>query len=299
MDNSRFYGIFSPVVCPCDDNDNFLPEIFEKQVERLFKAGVNGLYVCGGTGDAFNLRVPERKQAAEIAARLSQKYGRYSIIHVGATHLRDSSELARHAADIGALGVSSIPPIGLEQSQIVEYYSEIAKESGLPVLVYHIPAVTHRNPSMEELLQLLNIEGVVGLKMTDWNLFLLRRLILEKPGIIVYNGYDELIPLGLLYGAKGSIGTWSNLFPEMYVRIYREMNGGSIEKAMDIQKAFVDFLHESWKYGVVEVFEELMREFGYAGRCFRKPYSNLDRDTAKGTIPGLMKKIEVIHGLIK
>lgn len=293
MDKSKFSGIFTPVVSPCDGNDNFLADKFAENIERLFKAGINGLYVCGGTGDAFNMRVSERKLAAEIAVDISKKYGKSSIIHVGATHLRDSTELARHAADVGALAISSIPPVGLEQHQIVDYYKEVAAVSGLPVLVYHIPAVTHRNPTMEQMLEILDVKGVIGLKMTDWNLFFLRRILLERPDIVVYNGYDELVCLGLFYGAHGSIGTWQNLFPELYVNIYNSFISGDMDKALELQKKFMDFLNVGWKYGIIEVFEALMRRMGYASRCFRRPYSELDTDVEKEIMPLLMSKIKL------
>ena len=160
MDKSKFYGVYTPVISPCDNEDRFLEKVFADNIERLFKSGVNGLYVCGGTGDTFNLRVSERKLAAEIAAKLAKSYDKNIIIHVGATHLRDSEELSEHAAQVGAMAVSSIPPLDLGQNQIVEYYRRVAGVSGLPVLVYHIPAVTHRNPSFDEMLQLLDVKGV-------------------------------------------------------------------------------------------------------------------------------------------
>ncbi len=294
MDNSKFYGIYTPVISPCDENDKFLLDCFEANIRRLYKAGINGLYVCGGTGDAFRLRAEERKKAAETAVSLSKEFGGNAIIHVGATHQRDSVELAEHAASIGALGISSIPPAGLGQSQTVDYYKTIAKASGLPVLVYHIPAVTFRHPSMEQLVELLDVEGVVGLKMTDWNLFLLRRLLIERPDIVVYNGYDELVCLGMLYGAQGSIGTWQNLFPEMYVKLYNRMKAGETNAAADIQKTFMDFLNIGWKHGIVEVFEALMREMGYAERCFRKPYSELKPGVFESILPQLREKMDAI-----
>jgi dihydrodipicolinate synthase/N-acetylneuraminate lyase len=130
--------------------------------------------------------------------------------------------------------------------------------------------------------------------MTDWNLFLLRRLLIERPDIVVYNGYDELICLGMLYGAQGSIGTWQNLFPEMYVKIYNLMKAGETNAAADIQKTFMDFLNIGWKYGIVEVFEALMREKGYADRCFRKPYSELKPGIFESIQPQLRVKMDAI-----
>lgn len=286
MDTKIFHGIFTPVVSPCDDSDGFLYDSFAANVERLFRAGVDGLYVCGGTGDAQLLRVPERKRALDTALQLAGVFDKRIIAHVGGTFQRDAVELAHHAAAAGADAVASIPPGGLDHRQTVAYYKALAA-IGLPVFVYNFPAAMHRTMSLEELLELLSIPNVTGIKMTDWNLFLMRRVILERPDAVVYNGYDELVALGMLYGAHGSIGTWSNLFPELYVKIWERIGAGDANGAVELQKAFIGFLNEAWKFGVIEVFEALMREKGYAPRCFRKPYLS-------GRVP-----VEAINGLLK
>ena len=44
---------------------------------------------------------------------------------------------------------------------------------------YYIPGVTGMTAGMPELRMLLDIPGVVGIKMSDWNIFLLRSVVLE------------------------------------------------------------------------------------------------------------------------
>jgi N-acetylneuraminate lyase len=275
MDRTIFHGIFTPVVSPCDQDDGFLFDFFESNADRVLQTGVQGLYVCGGTGDAQFLRVPERERALKIAVSLAHKYQKHVIAHVGGASQRDAIELAEHAAKAGADAIASIPSSSFDQSKTVAYYRDLSLACGLPVFVYNFPAATHRAMSLEELLELLSIPGVMGIKMTDWNLFLMRRVLLERPDAVVYNGYDELAALGMLYGAQGSIGTWSNLMPELYVAIYNHIQSGNAQAAIELQKALIDFLNAAWKVGVMEAFEALMRELGYAPRCFRKPYSSV------------------------
>lgn len=292
MDTTIFHGIFTPVVSPCDDRDGFLYDSFEQNIDRLFRAGVDGLYVCGGTGDAQLLRVPERKQALEISIAQAKSHGKRIIAHVGGTFQRDAVELAEHAAKAGADAVASIPPSGLDQPMTVAYYRDLSAACNLPVFVYNFPAAMHRSMNLEELLELLAIPGVTGIKMTDWNLFLMRRVILEHSAAVVYNGYCEMVALGMLYGAHGSIGTWSNLFPELYAAIWRNIKAGKAVEAVELQKAFIGFLNEAWKYGVIEVFEALMKDMGYAGRCFRKPY--LSGAVPAEALPALRAHMEAV-----
>ena len=205
----KFTGIFPAVASPCDQEDRFLEDKFSTLVTDLYKAGVQGLYICGGTGDGYKMRVPERKRAAELAVDLSRRAGGSLIVHVGAASTREAVELTEHAAHIGADAISSMPPNNASQVEMLSYYTDLARSSSLPaVFIYYFPSRLASAPSLHQLLQLLDIDGVVGLKVSDWNLFLLKRLVLARPDLLVFNGFDEFLYLGLLYGATGGIGTW-------------------------------------------------------------------------------------------
>lgn len=92
-------GILPAIVSPCDDNDRFLPDTFAELVVWLYAQGIHGLYVCGGTGDGYRMRLAERKKAAELATELSVGKG-LTIVHVGAANTRDAVELAEHSAEV-------------------------------------------------------------------------------------------------------------------------------------------------------------------------------------------------------
>ena len=79
----KFSGIIPAVVSPHNGRDEFLDEPFERHIDYLWKAGISGLYLCGGTGQGYLLRIEERKKAVEIAVKRSPEEG-VLIAHVGA-----------------------------------------------------------------------------------------------------------------------------------------------------------------------------------------------------------------------
>ena len=107
--------------------------------------------------------------------------------------------------------------------------------------------------------------------MSDWNIFLLRSVVLEYPEKVVYSGFDEMLVPGLLYGADGCIGTWANLLPDLYAKVYARVRAGGTDAVKPVMDEFTAFLAVGWNYGIIDTFEELMRARGYAGRCFRRP----------------------------
>ena len=102
-------GIVPAVVTPFDAEGEFNVRSFERLAERLYAAGVHGLYLCGSTGEGMLQTVAQRKQVAEAAMRNSPP-DKTVIVHVGANTTDEAIELTRHSARIGAHAVSSLPP---------------------------------------------------------------------------------------------------------------------------------------------------------------------------------------------
>ena len=103
--------------------------------------------------------------------------------------------------------------------------------------------------------------------MSDWNIFLLRSVVLEYPEKVVYSGFDEMLVPGLLYGADGCIGTWANLLPDLYAKVYARVRAGGTDAVKPVMDEFTAFLAVGWNYGIIDTFEELMRCLLYTSRC--------------------------------
>lgn len=288
-------GIMPAIGSPCNENDLFLEDEFAEHATRLFKQGVHGLYVCGATGDGYNMLAGERKRAAEIAVDIAKKFDGKVIVHVGASNTRDAVDLAEHAASIGAAAVSSMPAANRNLAQLISYYTDIYGASQLPLLVYHIPILTGHSFTVEQMLRLLDIKGVMGFKFSDWSLFFMKRVLLAKPDITVFNGNDEFLCPGLLYGATGGIGMNYNFFPKLFLGIYEAVSKGKIAKAMELQNLFLAYANTLWKYGIREGFTILMRQLGYAEYSWRRPRPVIDEPTRKLFLAEMKPKLEAIE----
>src|SRR5262245_34447739 len=104
---STFHGIWPALVTPFTDDNAVNVPVLQALVDYLVDKKVDGFYVCGSTGEGVLMSVAERKLVTETV--LSQANWRVPvIIHVGAMALVDARDLAQHAYDHGAAGVSSI-----------------------------------------------------------------------------------------------------------------------------------------------------------------------------------------------
>jgi len=259
-------GIIPALLTPVSDDGEVATKPLEALVERLYSAGVDGMYVCGQTGEGLLQTVAMRKLVAEVVAR-STPSGRCNIIHVGAHRPADAVELARHARTIGAHAVSSLPPIGgYSFDEVRGYYERIAEAAELPVLVYYFPEVSPTIRTMDQILELCSIPGVVGLKFTDFDLYRLSLLTLR--GKAVFNGRDEVLAAGLLMGADGGIGTFYNLLPEAFVEVYRSARSGDWTAARRAQDRINQLIELTLRFPVFPAVKKMMAWSGIdCGLC--------------------------------
>jgi len=297
--DDKLKGIMPAISSVCDENDVFLEDKFVELAKFLYEQGSHGLYVCGNTGDGFNMHLEERKRAAELAVEVAREYDGVTIIHVGTNNTRGALELTEHAAKINATAISSMPPINRSPAQIHSYYSDVAKASPLPLLIYHVPVITHVSLSLDEMVQLLDIEGVVGLKYTDWNLFFMKRLILSRPDAIVFSGFDEVLCLGLLYGAVGGIGSWYNYFPKLFRGIYDAVNQNNVPRAIKLQNSFLELMNFVHKQNIGAVIDHIARQRGYGQYVYRRPNHYMDPQELKKIEPELNSLIGAMNKVIE
>jgi len=230
--------ILPALVTPLTPGGELDVQSAERLIDHLYKKGVGGLYVTGSTGEGIYLGCDIRQRIAEVAVAMSKGRGSV-IVHVGAVQAAMATELADHAARAGADAVSSIPPFagGYSWAEVQSFYAQLARTSKLPVIAYYIPGLTGQQRSIDELASLLTIPNIAGYKFTEFNLYTMQRLLARfGPEQIMYNGPDEMLALGLQFGAHGGIGTTYNFMPELIVQIAELCRAGQFAEAVAVQR---------------------------------------------------------------
>lgn len=239
---TNFGGMYPAFFTPLNEGYRFVPKTAELLMENLLAAGFDGTYAAGSTGEGLKLRMDDRKALVETLMGVMPS-DKKLFVHVGAPTVAEALELAEHAAKSGAHAVSSLPPQG-ETHEVRAYYETLARESALPLILYYFPKIAPLAfPDAQTLIDLCDLPNVLGVKFTDFNLYLLQRLTTR--GKLVFNGYDEALGAGLLMGAQGGIGSTYSLMPEVYLEIYAAAQRGDWESV------------RSWQLRVNAVFDVL------------------------------------------
>ncbi|MBQ8407298.1 MAG: N-acetylneuraminate lyase [Clostridia bacterium] len=279
MDIKKLYGIM-PALMTAFDGDKIDSARVGELVKKLGSDGVHGFYVGGSSGEMVLCSTEERKALLETV--MENKGDLAVIAHVGCLSTKDTVELSKHAKACGADAVSSVTPLYYKYSfaEVKNYYRRIAEASELPVIIYNIPGLTGTAYGYDQLCELLEIEGVQGMKFTSSDFYLLNRLVNTYPEKVFYNGSDEMLLSGLAAGAHGGIGTTYNFMPDLMVKIYSLAQEGKFDEAREVQSVANKAISAVLRNGVLPSCKHLVSLYGVPyGEC-REPFMPLD-DKAK------------------
>ena len=126
----KLYGVVVPIVTPLTQEDAIDVTSLKRLADHCIDSGMQAIYPCGTTGEMMYLSVEERRLVAETVVRHAA--GRVPVfVHVGAWNLRDTVELAKHAAEIGADGIAVVTPafFSVRDHGLVDYFTTVAKAS--------------------------------------------------------------------------------------------------------------------------------------------------------------------------
>ena len=260
-------GILPAVVTPFDANGRFAVKPFEQLLARVYAAGVHGIYVSGTTGEGPLQSAAERKAVIDAAVANSPA-GKHVMVHVGASAPTEALDLAAYAARAGAHSISSLPPLGgsFGFDEIRDYYHALGAESALPLIVYYFPQIAPALSTRAQLTTICELPNVAGFKFTNFDLFTLS--CVRRPGLAAFNGHDEVLAAGLLMGADGGIGSFYNLVPELFVRIYELARAGQWEQTRPVQESVNALIALTLRFPLFPAIKQILEWSGLpCGAC--------------------------------
>lgn len=239
----QLFGIAPALLTPFTNDDQVDEKALRRLVDFLIDAGVDCLYPGGTTGEAVLMTPEEREKVAEIV--VDEARGRVTVfIQIGANPTSVAVRLAKHAHRIGADGIGAISPYyyGQAQEALKEYYRTIASSvpADYPVYLYNIPQCTCNDlkPDLVSDVAAAN-SNIVGIKNSTADMIRLQQLVAIRPGFSVMQGCDKLLLPGLVTGAVGGVTGNGNVFPELFVSLYKNFKAGRYDQARTDQTKIV------------------------------------------------------------
>ncbi|WP_027054624.1 dihydrodipicolinate synthase family protein [Mesorhizobium erdmanii] len=261
-------GLSAFPITPSNHDGRVDTVALRRLIARLSAAQVDSVGLLGSTGTYMYLSREERRRA--LAETLDEIAGRMPVVvGVGALRTDEAVRLAQDAKALGAaaglLAATSYTP--LTDDEVFEHFSTVARESGLPIVVYDNPGTTHFRFTPALVSRLAKVGGIIAIKNPT-----------DKPDAIKSHLADQrrAVPEGFSIGYSGDwnaaeamiagADTWysvlAGILPEVCMKIVTAARRGDAAEARRIDAAlaplwglFKEFSNLRVVYALAELFD--------------------------------------------
>lgn len=296
----KLFGTVVPIVTPLTDEDTIDEASLKNLVDHVIDGGLQCLYPCGTTGEMMYLTVEERKQVAEITVKHTA--GRIPVfVHVGAWNLKDTIELAHHAAAVGADGIGVVTPAfyKLSDQGLVDFYEAVARSvpEDFPVYMYGIPqnAVNDINASVcEEIAK--RCPNVVGIKYSYPDFTKLQQFMMvndQKFSVLV--GPDHLFEALCAVGGDGVVSGNAMIIREHYAAVWDAIQKKDFETATRYQRRTNILNAVMCEKNNIAAYKVILKDEGVIKTSnMRRPMENLNAEE-EAKLLKTMKELDYKH----
>lgn len=189
----------------------------------LAEGGVDGVLVCGTTGEGILLSLDERRRIAERFLE-ARPEGLQVAVHAGAQTTADTVLLAAHAKEIGADAVAVIAPpyVALDEQALLAHMLSCAQAcSPLPFYAYEFAARSGYAIPIGVIERLQEAApNLAGMKVSDTPWSAVEPYLLE--GLDLFIGSEPLVLEALDRGADGAVSGLASAFPEIVAALVHD-----------------------------------------------------------------------------
>jgi 4-hydroxy-tetrahydrodipicolinate synthase len=218
-------GVIPPLTTPLTRDGDIDAASLERLCAFQLEAGVDGLFMCGSSGEVALLTDAQRARVIEVAAGAAAGAVPVlaGVIDTGTARV---IEHAREAVKAGADAVVATPPfyVAPHPGEVVRHFQLLQDAVDVPVIAYDIPSATHSPLPLAAVEQLARDGTIAALKDSSGNVDGFRGVLsaTSATALRVLTGSETITDLALQLGAHGAVPGLANVDPDGYVRIGRE-----------------------------------------------------------------------------
>ena len=277
----NFNGLGVALITPFNDKGkvdyNSIPPI----VENIISGGADYLVLMGTTAEVPCLSSGEKKNIIKVVSEINQNR-LPMIIGIGGNNTSGViSEIIQ--TDLSLFGaILSVSPYYNKPSQqgLYSHFSEIAKISPLPIIVYNVPSRTGSSVKPSTFIRLCNDnENIYAIKESSGDLSLAKEIINKSSSEVqVISGDDAMTLPMLLAGGVGTISVLANALPKPIVNLFKHIKNGNLNEAYELNHRLMDIIRLLFEEGNPVGIKCLMELMGICKKNVRLPLVSASSD---------------------
>jgi dihydrodipicolinate synthase len=192
--------MLTAVITPFDEHGDVDEAAYVRVLHHVCEHGSDGVVVAGSTGEASTLTDEEHLRLVALTVQ-ERPEGKTVIAGTGSNDTRHAVEMTTAATALGVDGILSVTPYynRPEPRGLIAHYTEVAKATDKPVLLYNIPTRTALDIPNDLLARLAQIENISGVKQANDD------ALAPIDGLDLYAGNDNTFARVLDLGGAGGI----------------------------------------------------------------------------------------------
>lgn len=210
-----FKGSFVALVTPMHTDGSVDFASLEKLVDFHIDAGTHGIVSVGTTGESATLSFSQHIDVVKETVRLVG--GRIPVIAgSGANSTEEAIFLQNNLSIPGVDGFLSVVPYYNKPQQrgMVAHYKALAAATDLPIMLYNVPGRTVADMLTPAVVELAQIDNIVGLKDATGDLARLQEAQASVPAdFLLFSGDDATGCQFMNLGGHGVISVTANIVP--------------------------------------------------------------------------------------
>jgi len=231
-------GVIGMVVTPmhADDDYSINEDALRRQVDWCFAQGAVGVNATPSIGEFPHLSLPERVRCMEVTLEQIRKHHGSALVTSSGVTTLQSLECTRIAAAMGYDYAVIIAPYywKLGEREVQRHFFDIADKGGLPVVIYHNPALSKFHLRPKFVGELAKHPNIVAIKEVETDLQHLEALVEEIAGRLTYLQTFRAYLTGRMLGSAG--GTINVFAIPACVEIDRALAEGDYARAELVQR---------------------------------------------------------------
>ena len=274
-----FAGTGTALITPFAKDGSVDEEALRRLVNFQEENGVNTLVPCGSTGESAMMSYEEHLNVISIVVDEAKRAK--VLAGAGSNCTSEAVELSKNAEDLGADGILSISPYYVKPTQegIFKHSEAIEAALDIPIIVYNIPGRTGSNISVDTMLRLAELPGIVGVKEASGNMAQIQNIIARRPeGFEVLSGDDSITLALMSMGADGVVSVASNCCPGLVSEMVNNAQSDKFEIAKSIHNKLLPLFGALFCESNPIPIKYVMGTMGYGNGCPRLPLTPLSEN---------------------
>ena len=277
---TQLSGVFSPVVTPFRNDELFL-EGLRANLKRLAGSDLAGYLALGSNGEFRSLGEEEQLRVMEVFAQ--ERGEKVVMVGTGCESAHETIRRTGRAAEMGFPFASVLTPSyfpkQMSEEALIAYFTRVADEAPIPVLLYNAPKFTGGiSLTPRAVNTLAGHPNIVGMKdSSDTGPGSILAELDPGHEFCTLAGSANFLYPALHLGATGGVVSLANPLPDACSRLYRLFREEKYGEALELHNRLVRLNRAiSGPFGVAGV-KAAMDMLGFQGGEPRSPLRALSQ----------------------